>query len=167
MSRRLPLSAVLAAVAVVVIVVVAMLLQAGPSQDGPGTSPEVSSPGSSSTPTSPAKGNLVPASSRTPASGVCGRAAGAVVTVRIEPDTPEPVCAAVSDDQSLRVVNSTGDFGAPARTVTVRWLPGQPFRLGPGRSKTFPQHFGTYLATGVHDLDVTSISGYRAQIWLR
>jgi hypothetical protein len=97
---------------------------------------------------------------------MCGRSSGAVLTVKIEPDTPQPVCAKVDASQSLRVVNSTGDFGQAAHTVTVSWIPGQRFTLHGGQSKIFPAHFGSYLARGVHDLKVTSAPGYRAEIWL-
>lgn len=86
------------------------------------------------------------------------------MTVKIEPDTPDPRCASVGDSQWLRVVNNTGDYGRPAHTVTVTWMPGHPFKLQPGESKEFHQHFGDYLAVGVHDLSVGP--AYRAEIWL-
>jgi hypothetical protein len=88
-----------------------------------------------------------------------------MLTVRIEPDAPSPRCASVERGQWLRVVNRTGDYGRPAHTVTVDWIPGQSFELRPGESKTFTRHFGDYLARGVHDLRVGS--AYRAEIWLR
>jgi hypothetical protein len=157
MSRRLPVPAVLAAAAVVLIAVAVAFVH------GRGTHP-ASAPqagGSSSRTTT-----LVPASSRYPASGVCGRAAGSVLTVRIEPDAPAPMCTSVAPSQSLRVVNGTGDYGQHARRVTVRWRPGRAFTLAAGESKTFPAQFGSYLARGVHDLTVVSTPGYRAEIWL-
>jgi hypothetical protein len=123
-------------------------------------------PGSTATPASPqASASLLPAAAGSPAAGVCGSTTGAVVTVRIEPDTPNPRCAAVTSAQSLRVVNATGDYGQPAHTITVTWIPHQSFTLRPGQAKTFPQHFGAYLAPGVHDLQSGAAS--RAQIWLR
>ena len=110
-------------------------------------------------------GRLLPATSSLPASGVCGRAAGTVLTIRIERDTPMPRCASVTGSQRLRVVNRTGDYGGHARTVTVSWIPGRTFTLHPGESKSFDERFGRYLARGVHDLRV--VSQYRAEIWLR
>jgi hypothetical protein len=157
MSRRVPLAAALAAALVAIAVAAALLTSRGSDRQAS------ASTGSSST-DPPAAGTLVPATSRFPAAGVCGRVSGDVVTVRIEPDTPEPRCASVDDRQSLRVVNATGEYGQSARTVTVAWIPGQPFALRPGESKTFPQHFGDYLARGVHDLRVGS--AYQAEIWL-
>jgi len=106
-----------------------------------------------------------PATSKLPAAGVCGHVTGAVLTVRIEPDTPNPRCAAVSDSQRLRVVNRTGDYGRAAHTITVTWTPGHPFQLRPGQARMFQRHFGSYLARGVHDLTVEP--AYRAEIWLR
>lgn len=109
-------------------------------------------------------GHLLPATSRYPTAGVCGRVTGALLTVRIEPDTPNPRCGSVNADQRLRVVNRTGDFGAHAHPVRVVWLPGHPFTLQPGEAKTFPRPFGTYLARGVHRLTVAP--AYRAEVWL-
>ena len=157
MSRRLPLPAVLAAATVVVIAVVAAYLHA---RGGDDRSPSARSDSSHRST------RLVPPSSKLPASGVCGRAAGDVLTVRIEPDAPNPVCTSVTGRQSLRVVNSTADYGQRGHAVTVSWVPGRTFRLAVGQARSFPQHFASYLARGVHDLKVTSASGYTAEIWL-
>ena len=108
--------------------------------------------------------HLLPATSRRPSVGVCGRTTGVVLVVKIEPDTPNPRCPAVNAAQRLRVVNRTGDYGAHPHTVTVVWVPGRPLTLRPGEAKTFPRHFGTYLAQGVHDLKAGR--GYRSEIWL-
>jgi hypothetical protein len=163
MSRRVPLAALAAAAVVVAIAVVAAFLTSAGGSDrhaSASADPTSSDPPTSTQPS----GTLVPASSRFPAAGVCGRTSGSMLTVRIEPDAPDPRCASVDANQWLRVVNSTGDYGRPAHSVTVAWIPGQPFTLQPGESKTFRQHFGDYLAHGVHDVSVGS--GYRAEIWL-
>lgn len=139
------------------IALVAAYLHARGDDDGPRTA----SSGSSHR-----YARLVPASSKLPASGVCGRTTGDVLTVKIEPDAPNPICASVTDQQSLRVVNSTADYGQRGHAVTVSWMPGRTFRLAAGQARSFPQHFGSYLARGVHDLKVTSASGYTAEIWL-
>jgi hypothetical protein len=173
MSRR-SLAAALAVVVVVAVAVAAALLSnlgggdrhasasSDPTDPTSSTSP-MNAEGSPS-PSAQPSDRLVPATSRFPAAGVCGRTTSAVLTVKIEPDTPDPRCASVSDSQWLRVVNRTGDYGLHAHTVTVAWIPGHSFTLHPGESKTFPRHFGAYLARGVHDL--TAGSGYRAEIWL-
>jgi hypothetical protein len=155
--------AVLAAAAVVAIAAAATWLSTLGSNDG-GTSPRAGSGGAAVAPSGRSSSSRLPATSQLPAAGICGRVTGTVVTVRIEPDTPSPRCASVADGQWLRVVNGTGDYGRRARTITVVWVPGHPFRLGPGDSRTFPQHFGDYLAPGVHDLRVGR--AYRAEIWL-
>jgi hypothetical protein len=153
--------AVLAAVAVVAIAAAAVLLPM--LRDNGQRTP--AAPGSTATSTSPqASASLLPATSESPAAGVCGSTTGSVVTVRIEPDAPNPRCASVTSAQSLRVVNGTSDYGQSGHSVTVTWIPHQPFTLRPGQARTFPQHFGAYLAPGVHDLQTGP--AYRAQIWL-
>jgi hypothetical protein len=165
MSRRLSLVAVLAvAVVVVAIAVAASLLSSGGGSDRHAAVPAGATSTDSSTSAASSDG-LVPATSKFPAAGVCEHAPGARVTLRIEPDAPNPRCASVDGRQWLRVVNSTDEYGGPAHPVTLVWIPGQTFTLQPGQSKTFPQHFAAYLARGVHDLNAGS--GYRAEIWLR
>jgi hypothetical protein len=163
MSRRPLISAALAVAAVVAIVgVIAVLSHRGGNQSDTAAQQGSASPsaGASQSPS-----HLVPATSKRPAAGVCGRTTGAVLTVRIEPDTPDPRCASVNADQRLRVVNATGDYGAHPQTVTVVWMPGQSLTLRPGEAKTFSRNFGSYLAPGVHEL--TAGRGYRSEVWLR
>lgn len=161
--RRVPAPTLLAAAAVVVVVAAAALVASiGPGGDDH-PSPAASTSGSPTPAATPS--SKLAATSRYPAAGVCGRIASARVTVRIEPDVPAPRCVRVRPDQSLRVVNRTGDDGQRAHPVRVRWIPGHPVRLDPGESHTFPRRFGDYLERGVHDLRITS--AYAAEIWLR
>jgi hypothetical protein len=164
MSRRVSFAAVLAAAVVVAAIAVgASLLSSGGGSDRHAASAGATS--AAPTTSAGSSGGLVPATSKLPAAGVCEHAPGAIVTLRIEPDAPNPRCASVDGSQWLRVVNRTDEYGGPAHPVTLAWIPGQTFTLQPGQSKTFPQHFATYLAHGVHDLSAGS--GYRAEIWLR
>lgn len=164
-DRRFPVPALLAAAAVVVVVAVAALVPLIGRGDGDGH-PAPAATSSSGATQLPHRGTgKLPATSRYPAAGVCGRVASSVVTVRIEPDVPVPRCSMVRADQSLRVVNRTGDYGQRAHPVRVRWVPGQPVRLTPGESHTFPRRFGDYLERGVHELRITR--AYTAEIWLR
>lgn len=165
MSWRPPIAVALAVAGVVAIVGVSELF-AQRGGDHPSASPG-DAPSSRSDHSSAARstGHLVPATSRRPTVGVCGRTTGAVLVVKIEPDTPDPRCAEVTTGQRLRVVNRTGDYGARPHTVTVVWVPGRPLTLRPGETKTFPRQFGTYLAHGVHELKAGV--GYRAEVWLR
>ena len=161
-ARRVRVPALLAAAAVVAVVAAAALVPLlGRGGDGP---PAPAASGSNS-PTPDAASSKLPATSRYPAAGVCGQVASPVVTVRIEPDVPMPRCVQVRGDQSLRVVNRTGDYGQNAHPVRVRWLPGRPVRLAPGQSHHFPRRFDDYLERGVHDLRITR--AYAGQIWLR
>jgi hypothetical protein len=170
MSRRLPLAAALAALAVVAIVAAAALLATRGGGDRPtatpgsGSSAARSSVSSSAPSSAPPSQRLVPATSRFPAAGVCGRTTGTVLTVRIEPDAPDPRCTRVDGSQSLRVVNRTGDYGQSGHAVIVTWVPGHRFTLPPGGSREIKQPFGAYLARGVHVLRVGA--SYRAEIWL-
>jgi hypothetical protein len=165
-AHRVRFPGLLAAAAVVAVVAVATLvpLLAGGPEDGPD---EESAPAASSsgTPTPHARSSKLPATSRHPAAGVCARVGSSVVTIRVEPDVPLPRCAQVRPDQSLRVVNRTGDDGQQAHRVRVRWIPGSPVTLAPGESHTFPRRFGDYLRPGVHELRITR--AYGAEIWLR
>jgi hypothetical protein len=165
MSRRPWIAAALAVAAVLAIVGGAAALSHHGADHPSAASPTSTSSSPSDSPSATrSSGHLVPATSRYPTAGVCGRATGAVLTIRIEPDTPNPRCASVTAHQRLRVVNSTGDYGAHAHPVTVVWLPGRPFTLRPGAARTFPRQFGTYLARGVHPLKAGT--AYRAEVWL-
>jgi len=163
-ERRVPVPALLAAAAVVAVVAAAALVPLiGRGGDG---HPAPAATSSSSPTQLPHRGTgKLPATSRHPAAGVCGRVASSVVTVRIEPDVPLPRCSKVRAGQSLRVVNRTGDYGQRAHPIRVRWVPGRPVRLAPGESHTFPRRFGDYLERGVHELRITR--AYAAEIWLR
>jgi hypothetical protein len=154
--------ALLAAAAVVAVVAVATLVPLLGGGHGRSPSPAASSSG---TPTPAAQPSKLPATSQQPAAGVCDRVRSPVVTVRIEPDVPLPRCAQVRPDQSLRVVNRTGDYGQRAHSIRVGWIPGRPVMLAPGESHTFPERFGDYLQRGVHVVRITR--AYGAEIWLR
>lgn len=160
--RRVGSPALLAAAAVALVATAAVLVPVLGRDSPRGPAPAASASGRP-TPSSPA--SKLPADSRYPTAGVCGRASPRVVTVLIEPDTPSPRCVQVRPDQSLRVVNRTGDYGQRAHPIRVTWIPGQPVALAPGRSHVFPGRFGDYLEPGVHDLRVTA--AYSAEVWLR
>lgn len=161
-ARRVPFPALLAAAAVVAVVAVATLV---PLLGGGHHGSPAPAASSSPSPAPTARSSKLPATSRQPAAGVCGRVGASVVTVKIEPDVPLPRCAQVRADQSLRVVNRTGDYGQHGHPIRVRWIPGRPVTLAPGESHTFPRRFGDYLQRGVHVLRITR--AYAAEIWLR
>ena len=156
---------VLAAAAVVLVIAIGVIVPTlgGGGRQGP-AAPAVSGRSHPERSAAQHSGGLLPATSRFPAAGVCGRMDTSIVTVSIEPDAPKPRCASVAANQRLRVVNRTGDYGQRPRTVTVTWIPDRPFTLRPGESKTVRRPFGDYLAPGVHDLSVGS--AYGAEIWL-
>jgi hypothetical protein len=94
----------------------------------------------------------------TPAAGICGQAEGEVVTMRINPDVPDPRCLKVGPDQRLRVVNNLGE------AITVSLFT-QSAVIQPGGEHTFAATFGELLLPGVHLLDVSTCCG--GSIWLQ
>ena len=87
-----------------------------------------------------------------PAAGICGMSEGTWVTVTIYPDIPDPRCVQVRGHQKLIVVNQTPD----TINVTIG-----PFHtsINPGEDARLDQPFGSYLAPGVHLLDVQPCCG--------
>jgi hypothetical protein len=87
-----------------------------------------------------------------PAAGICGMAEGTWVTVTIYPDIPDPRCVQVRGDQKLIVVNQTQD--------TINLSIG-PFHtsINPGEDARLDQPFGSYLAPGVHLVEVQPCCG--------
>jgi hypothetical protein len=107
----------------------------------------------------------VAADATTPARGVCAADSdGSVSTVSIEPDVPG--CTRIRGGDVVRVANATGDLGGAGTTVTVRWASFPPVRLGPGQTVTYPGAASSYLAPGVHDLEVDMPSRRLEQVWL-
>jgi len=112
---------------------------------------------------------LAAAVSKHPAAGACAelpRTQGAVRTVRIEPDVPDPRCSQVYPSQRLRIVNATNHYGQRGRTVAVR-LADFRARLAPGKAKTFDASFGSYLAPGDHVVTVSVYGGSGPELLLK
>jgi hypothetical protein len=109
---------------------------------------------------------LIRASSRLPTAGICASSGqGSLVTVYVGAATPEPRCIRVRANQHLRVIDRTLE-GQPQRSVTITWLPYPTRRLAAGRATVFTRNFGSYLASGVHDLGMSVYAGGGAEIWL-
>jgi hypothetical protein len=113
------------------------------------------------------KTGQVPADSRRPASGTCEPSPGAVATVRLDLDTPDPRCIIVSSRQRLRVVNTSAGYGQHGRTVTITMAYFPPRVLKVRAATTFHRPVGQYLAPGVHDLHVSLYGGGGPEIWLK
>ena len=92
-----------------------------------------------------------------PAAGICATFDGDVVTITLNADMPDPRCARVRPDQTLKVVNNA---------VTPLSISIGPFKsallAANAYSIDFP--FGDYLEPGVHQLQVSPCCG--AEIWL-
>jgi hypothetical protein len=101
---------------------------------------------------------LATPSSLEPAAGICGEAAGGVVTIALHPDVPDPRCAIVHPDQILEIINDAD----AARQVSLG-----PFLLDvpAGSGVLLDQPFGTYLAPGVHRVQADPCCG--AELWLK
>jgi hypothetical protein len=108
-----------------------------------------------------------PADSRRPASGTCEPSTGAIATVRLDPDIPEPRCIIVSSGQRLRVVNTSASYGQQGKSVTIRFAYFQPRVLKVRAATTFHRPVGQYLAPGVHDLHVSLYGRGGPEIWLK
>ncbi len=109
-----------------------------------------------------------PADSRRPASGMCEpSAAGAIATVRLDADIPDPRCIVVSGGQRLRIVNTTASSGQHGKSITIRFASFPPRVLKVRAATTFHDPVGHYLATGVHDLHVSVYGGGGPEIWLK
>ena len=100
---------------------------------------------------------LAPPVSDAPAAGICAQAEGEWATVEINADVPSPRCLQVSALQKLKVVNRT------AASIQVR-LAGYSISVPAGGEGTIRVAFGSYLAPGVHSVEVAPYSG--PQIWL-
>ena len=92
-----------------------------------------------------------------PAAGICATFDGDVVTITLNADVPDPRCAQVRSDQTLKVVNNT---------VTPLSISLGPFKsaLLAANAYSIDVPFGDYLEPGVHQLQVSPCCG--AEIWL-
>ena len=101
------------------------------------------------------KNTLIPADSQTPASGICtGPSTDQIVVVTFGIDNvAEPRCVKVTANQKLEIVNN--------ENKTIQGSIGQySINVAPGQNQVIDAVFGSYLATGVHDI-------VGAEIWLQ
>ena len=89
---------------------------------------------------------------QSPAAGICASFDGDTVVVNLYADIPDPRCIKVRGDQRLSVVNQTQN------TLEIS-LGIYKASLAPGAETTFDAPFGSYLATGVHQLQVSPCCG--------
>jgi len=106
---------------------------------------------------SPTPGLATP-SSMEPAAGICGEAEGSVVTIALHPDVPDPRCAVVRPEQVLEILNDRD----ASRQVSLG--PFQ-FEVPAGSNYRLDQAFGSYLAPGVHLVQVQPCCG--PELWLK
>ncbi len=92
-----------------------------------------------------------------PAAGICQEVDGSEVTMRINPDIPDPRCLRVRPDQFLTVANNR------AESIEVRFGPFV-LNLESGAARRLDRPFGEYLAWGVHVVQSTPCCG--GEIWL-
>jgi hypothetical protein len=130
----------------------------GTTEDG-GGSPTSSGTATTATPPTTTSSALRPPDSESPAAGTCGAPTGAVAEITINPDIPSPRCVRVRPDQSLRVVNASG------QTVEISFA-GRSATLADGASEAYPRPFGDYLAPGVHRVTASLYGESGAEVWL-
>jgi hypothetical protein len=122
-------------------------------------SPPTSAPPAPSVPTrvsvasaSPATSELATPYALSPAAGICARFDGPVVEFRIEPGIPDPRCAFARADQHMKITNKTdGPLDVSIGTYSGHLEPGGEFSI--------EAPFGSYLAPGVHQLQVLPCCG--------
>ncbi len=133
-----------------------LLVLAGctPLSASPTAAPSVSPAPVTSTPGYP----LATPYAEQPAAGICASFEGGVVTITLNADMPDPRCAEIRPDQTLRVVNQT------LSTLQIS-LARFSTSLIPGAAYTIDVPFGEYLANGVHQLAVSPCCG--AELWLK
>lgn len=96
--------------------------------------------------------------SQQPAAGICGAAEGDIITVRINPDVPDPRCVIITSDQRLKVINNRDEIIQISLGVFEA-------EIDPGEESLAPLTFGEYLAPGVHLIEVSPCCG--ASLWLQ
>jgi hypothetical protein len=110
---------------------------------------------------------LAPVDSTLQPARPCFPEPAAVVTITINPDTPQPDCVIVTKTQRLQVVNATNAFDQPGTVITVSFagLPVRTLRIGESTSYDTP--FGKYLAPGQHYMQSSKYPGSNIVIWLK
>jgi hypothetical protein len=108
-------------------------------------------PAAEASPT-PAMSILATPYADSPAAGICASFDGPVVELRIEPGIPDPRCARARADQQMKVTNNTdGPLDVSIGTYSGHMEPGGEFVI--------EAPFGSYLAPGVHQLQVLPCCG--------
>jgi hypothetical protein len=92
-----------------------------------------------------------------PAAGICAQPAESQVVVTILPGIPDPRCTRIRPDQTLKVVNQTGE------QVQVQ-IGTFDTTIEPDGAAVFDVPFGKYLAPGVHLVQVTPCCS--PELWL-
>ena len=93
-----------------------------------------------------------------PAAGICPKAQGEIVIMRVNPDVPDPRCLQVQPDQRLAVFNGLDeslDVSLGEISATIE----------PGEEHTFDRPLGEILLPGVHALGTSLCCG--GEIWLQ
>jgi photosystem II stability/assembly factor-like uncharacterized protein len=112
-------------------------------------------------------GGIAPVDSTLQPARPCYPESAPVVTITINPDTPEPDCVIVTNTQRLRVVNATNAFDQPGTAITINFAGLPPRTLERGEFTTYQMPFGTYLAPGQHYMQSSKYPGSNIVIWLK
>jgi hypothetical protein len=123
-------------------------------QAGAGSTPEPATPIAKATSRPYA---LATPYAQEPAAGICATFDGEVVTISLNADVPDPRCAKVRPDQTLKVINNT----VSPLSVSIGAFKSA---LLAANEYSIDVRFGDYLAPGVHQLQVSPCCG--AEIWL-
>ncbi len=103
--------------------------------------------------------SLYPASSDSPAAGICGQEDGGIVQINISPEImPSPRCMQLRGEQLLSIMNQTDE----EIQVKLAWYQ---FMLQPGENLPLNVPLSAYLAPGVHDLLIEG-TGSAPELWV-
>lgn len=79
----------------------------------------------------------------------------AYVTINLNPDTPDPICASVASWQRIALVNRSDAFGQHGHPLSFDLAPFPRTDLKPEETVRFDKPVGNYLAPGDHEIPST------------
>ncbi len=108
----------------------------------------------------PPGNKLATPKSQEPAAGICAEPSSSQWALfTLTADIPDPRCAKVRPDQTLKITNNTD--------VAVRvTIAGREMEVTPGGEQDIPGAVGSYLAPGVHSLMTSLYGGGGPEVWV-
>lgn len=87
------------------------------------------------------------------------------VTINLNPDTPDPICASVASWQRIALVNRSDAFGQHGHQLSFDLAPFPRTYLKPEETVRFDKPVGNYLAPGDHEIpSTTGFTGFEIYV---